>query len=83
MVGGRQAIRLAAEFPAPPAVWERLAAEGRTTLAVDPYECHAPRAAEGVLLCGWGMRERVVLERWSRPRAPTAARAAATGGPPT
>jgi predicted AlkP superfamily phosphohydrolase/phosphomutase len=64
---GRQAVRLAGEFPAAPAVWERLAAEGRSTLAIDPYECHAPRAAEGVLLSGWGMRERVVLERWSRP----------------
>lgn len=63
----RQSIRLAAEFGAPPAVWERLAKAGRSTLAVDPYECHAPRDHDGVLVCGWGMRERVVLERWSRP----------------
>jgi predicted AlkP superfamily phosphohydrolase/phosphomutase len=63
----RQAIRLAAEFPAPRPIWERLAEKGRTTLAIDPYECHAPRAAEGLLVCGWGMRERVVLERWSAP----------------
>ncbi len=64
---GRQAIRLAAEFQAPPAIWERLAAAGRSTLAIDPYECHAPRVADGVLVSGWGMRERVVLERWSHP----------------
>ena len=64
---GRQSIRLASEFGAAPAVWERLAGAGRTTLAIDPYECHAPAASDGVLVCGWGMRERVVLERWSRP----------------
>lgn len=62
-----QSIRLAGEFDAAPAVWERLARGGRSTLAIDPYECHAPAAAEGVMVCGWGMRERVVLERWSRP----------------
>jgi predicted AlkP superfamily phosphohydrolase/phosphomutase len=63
----RQSIRLAPEFEAPPAIWERLARAGRSTLAIDPYECHAPKQADGVLVCGWGMRERVVLERWSRP----------------
>ena len=63
----RQSIRLASEFEAAPAVWERLARVGRSTLAIDPYECHAPDRSEGVLVCGWGMRERVVLERWSRP----------------
>ncbi len=63
----RQSIRLASEFEAPPAVWERLARAGRSTLAIDPYECHAPGRSEGMLVCGWGMRERVVLERWSRP----------------
>jgi predicted AlkP superfamily phosphohydrolase/phosphomutase len=63
----RQSIRLASEFEAAPAVWERLARAGRSTLAIDPYECHAPGRSEGVLVCGWGMRERVVLERWSRP----------------
>jgi predicted AlkP superfamily phosphohydrolase/phosphomutase len=62
-----QSVRLAAKFPAPPPIWERLARAGRTTLAIDPYECHAPAAASGVLVCGWGMRERVVLERWSVP----------------
>jgi predicted AlkP superfamily phosphohydrolase/phosphomutase len=62
-----QAIRLAGEFEAAPAIWERLARRGRSTLAIDPYECHAPEVAEGVLLCGWGMRERVVLGRWAKP----------------
>jgi predicted AlkP superfamily phosphohydrolase/phosphomutase len=62
-----QSIRLAGEFEAAPAIWERLARGGRSTLAIDPYECHAPDVAEGVLVCGWGMRERVVLGRWARP----------------
>jgi predicted AlkP superfamily phosphohydrolase/phosphomutase len=65
---GRQSVRLAGELAAPPAIWERLATSGRSTLAIDPYECHAPRESKGVLVCGWGMNERVVLERWSRPR---------------
>ncbi len=77
-----QSIRLAAEFDAAPAVWERLAAAGRSTLAIDPYECHAPRAAEGVLVCGWGMRERVILERWSVPGEPDRALRRRHGRPP-
>jgi predicted AlkP superfamily phosphohydrolase/phosphomutase len=64
---GRQSIRLAAELGAPPPVWERLARAGRSTLAIDPYECHRPDLADGVLVSGWGMRERVVLERWAVP----------------
>jgi predicted AlkP superfamily phosphohydrolase/phosphomutase len=63
----RQSIRLAEEFVAAPAIWERLARCGRRTLAIDPYECHPPAVSEGVLLCGFGMRERVVLGRWVRP----------------
>ena len=63
----RQSVRLAGELDAAPAIWERLARAGRSTLAIDPYECHAPHGSEGVLVCGFGMRERVVLERWSRP----------------
>jgi predicted AlkP superfamily phosphohydrolase/phosphomutase len=62
-----QRIRLAGSFDAPPPIWERLGRRGRSTLAIDPYECHRPHAAQGALLCGWGMRERVVLERWSVP----------------
>jgi predicted AlkP superfamily phosphohydrolase/phosphomutase len=65
---GDQRVRLAAGFDAPPPIWERLAAAGRSTLAIDPYECHRPERAAGLLLCGWGMRERVVLERWAWPQ---------------
>lgn len=64
---GDQRVRLAAQFGAPPPIWERLGRAGRRTLAIDPYECHRPSEAEGELYCGWGMRERVVLERWAVP----------------
>lgn len=64
---GDQRIRLAGTFGAPPPIWDRLGEHGRSTLAIDPYECHRPHQAEGELVCGWGMRERVVLERWSVP----------------
>jgi predicted AlkP superfamily phosphohydrolase/phosphomutase len=64
---GDQRIRLAGTFGAPPPIWDRLGDHGRSTLAIDPYECHRPQRAEGELVCGWGMRERVVLERWSVP----------------
>lgn len=65
--GQDQRVRLAASFEAPPPIWDLLGRHGRSTLAIDPYECHRPHEAEGELLCGWGMRERVVLERWSVP----------------
>ncbi|HVD38070.1 MAG TPA: hypothetical protein VNC15_04485, partial [Solirubrobacterales bacterium] len=64
---GDQRVRLAASFDAPPPIWDRLGRAGRSTLAIDPYECHRPREAQGELFDGWGMRERVVLERWSVP----------------
>jgi predicted AlkP superfamily phosphohydrolase/phosphomutase len=62
-----QRVRLAAGFEAPPPIWDLLGRHGRSTLAIDPYECHRPSEAEGEMVCGWGMRERVVLERWSVP----------------
>jgi predicted AlkP superfamily phosphohydrolase/phosphomutase len=62
-----QRVRLAGRFEAPPPIWDRLGRAGCSTLAVDPYECHRPHDAQGELVCGWGMRERVVLERWSVP----------------
>jgi type I phosphodiesterase/nucleotide pyrophosphatase len=62
-----QRVRLAGAFEAPPPIWEKLGRYGRSTLAIDPYECHLPDGAEGELVSGWGMRERVVLERWSVP----------------
>lgn len=77
-----QRVRLAGSFEAPPPIWERLAAAGRSTLAIDPYECHEPRRAAGVLVCGWGMRERVVLERWSAPAGADRALRRRYGRPP-
>jgi predicted AlkP superfamily phosphohydrolase/phosphomutase len=62
-----QRARYATAFDAPPAVWERLAAAGLRTLAIDPYESRPPATANGVFVCGWGFRDRVVLPRWSRP----------------
>ena len=66
---GEQRARYARAFEAPPAVWERLAAAGLRTLAIDPYESRPPADAEGVFVCGWGFADRVVLPRWSRPAA--------------
>ena len=57
----------ASALEAPPAVWERLAAAGLRTLAIDPYESRPPAIADGVFVCGWGISDRVVLPRWSRP----------------
>jgi predicted AlkP superfamily phosphohydrolase/phosphomutase len=65
--GTDQRVRLAPSFEAPPPIWDLLGRAGRSTLAIDPYECHRPQEAQGELYCGWGMRERVVLERWSVP----------------
>jgi predicted AlkP superfamily phosphohydrolase/phosphomutase len=62
-----QRARYATAFEAPPAVWERLAASGLRTLAIDPYESRPPERAEGVFICGWGFSDRVVLPRWSHP----------------
>jgi predicted AlkP superfamily phosphohydrolase/phosphomutase len=64
---GEQRVRLAAGFEAPPPIWDLLGRHGRSTLAIDPYECHRPHHAQGEMVSGWGMRERVVLERWSVP----------------
>ena len=55
-------------FPAPPAIWERLAGRGLRTLAIDPYECRPPQQIDGLAISGVGFRERVVLPAWSRPR---------------
>src|SRR5687768_2044424 len=62
-----QRARYATAFEAPPAVWERLAASGLRTLAIDPYESRPPVRADGVFVCGWGFADRVVMPRWSRP----------------
>jgi predicted AlkP superfamily phosphohydrolase/phosphomutase len=64
-----QRAHYAAALPAPPAVWERLAARGLRTLAIDPYESRPPERAEGLFVCGWGFADRVVLPRWARPES--------------
>lgn len=64
-----QRARYVTAFEAPPAVWENLARSGLRTLAIDPYESRPPSDANGVFVCGWGFTDRVVLPRWSRPRA--------------
>lgn len=80
--GGDQRVRLAGSFEAPPPIWDLLGHQGRTTLAIDPYECHRPHEARGALVCGWGMRERVVLERWSVPDGGDRAARRRHGSPP-
>jgi predicted AlkP superfamily phosphohydrolase/phosphomutase len=77
-----QRIRLAGSFDAPPPIWDLLGHQGRSTLAIDPYECHRPHEAQGNLVCGWGMRERVVLERWSVPENGDRAARRRHGRPP-
>ena len=66
---GAQRARYMTAFPAPPAIWERLARGGLRTLAIDPYESRPPADWLGTYVCGWGFRDRVVLPRWSLPRA--------------
>ena len=63
-----QRARYMTAFPAPPAIWERLARAGLRTLAIDPYESRPPNDWCGTYVCGWGFRDRVVLPRWSLPR---------------
>ncbi len=65
---GAQRARYMTAFPAPPAIWERLARAGLRTLAIDPYESRPPNDWCGTYVCGWGFRDRVVLPRWSLPR---------------
>ena len=69
---GAQRARYMTAFPAPPAIWERLARAGRRTLALDPYESRPPRDWKGTYVCGWQFVDRVVLPRWSLPRAAAA-----------
>lgn len=63
-----QRVRYMTAFGAPPPVWERLSRLGRNTLAIDPYESRPPDdAPAGVLVSGWQLRDRVVLQPWSSP----------------
>ncbi len=65
---GSQRARYMTAFPAPPAIWERLARAGQRTLAIDPYESRPPRDWRGTYVCGWQFADRVVLPRWSLPK---------------
>lgn len=65
-----QRVHYMEHFAAPPPVWERLGGHGARTLAVDPYESRPPTEAPlGDLVCGWQLRDRVVLQEWSSPPA--------------
>ena len=77
-----QRARYATAFDAPPAVWERLAAGGLRTLAIDPYEGRPPARRDGVYVSGWGFADRVVLPRWSRPASAGKAQALRFGRAP-
>ena len=79
---GAQRARYMTAFPAPQAIWERLARAGRRTLAIDPYESRPPADWNGTYVCGWGFRDRVVLPRWSLPRGAGAELAKRHGGGP-
>ncbi len=75
-----QRARYMTAFPAPPAIWERLARAGRRTLAIDPYESRPPRDWRGTYVCGWQFGDRVVLPRWSLPSTAGDELAALHGG---
>ncbi len=63
-----QRVRYMTAFEAPPPVWERLGRRGWRTLAIDPYESRPPGAPPaGVLVSGWQLSDRVVLQPWSSP----------------
>jgi len=79
---GSQRARYMTAFPAPPAIWERLARGGLRTLAIDPYESRPPRDWLGTYVCGWQFVDRVVLPRWSLPRAAAGALAGRHGRGP-
>ena len=64
----QQRARLLDDFPAPPAVWERVGDAGIRVLLIDPYEARAPERLNGLGIAGWQFRNRVVLPGWSRPR---------------
>lgn len=63
-----QRLRYRRDFGAPTTVWERLAAVGRRTLLIDPYELAPPARLEGRALSGWQYANILSLERWSVPR---------------
>lgn len=63
-----QRLRYRLDFGAPTTVWERLAAAGKRTLLIDPYELAPPGRLEGRALSGWQYANILSLERWAVPR---------------
>jgi predicted AlkP superfamily phosphohydrolase/phosphomutase len=64
---GEQRVRHTDEFPAAPAVWERVGSSGTRVLLIDPYEAREPEQLSGLAIAGWQFRNRIVLPGWSRP----------------
>jgi predicted AlkP superfamily phosphohydrolase/phosphomutase len=64
-----QRVRFKDRFPGLETVWDRLAAAGRRSLIIDPYDARAPRSVEGICVSGCQLTNRVALARWSRPRS--------------
>jgi predicted AlkP superfamily phosphohydrolase/phosphomutase len=62
-----QRVRHRHEFGAPTVAWERLAAVGKRSLVVDPYELTPPRTFAGRAISGWQLANILSLERWSVP----------------
>lgn len=76
-----QRVRFMDAFPAPTAVWDRLARAGGRSLAIDPYESWAASETEGVrLLNGWQYKHKFLL-RISQPRGAQAALSLRLGRP--
>jgi predicted AlkP superfamily phosphohydrolase/phosphomutase len=63
-----QRVRHRHDFQAPTVAWERLAAAGRRSLVIDPYELAPPRTFDGRAVSGWQLANILSLDRWSVPR---------------
>jgi predicted AlkP superfamily phosphohydrolase/phosphomutase len=63
-----QRVRHQDDFPADPAVWDRVGGSGIRTLLIDPYEAREPEQLSGLAIAGWQFRNRVVLPGWSLPQ---------------
>jgi predicted AlkP superfamily phosphohydrolase/phosphomutase len=66
--GAEQRLRYIHSFSAPESLWDRVAAAGRRSLVVDPYEARIPASTAGVHLSGWQFVNRFVLPPWAAPR---------------
>jgi predicted AlkP superfamily phosphohydrolase/phosphomutase len=62
-----QRLRYRRHFGTPMPVYEQLAAAGRKTLLIDPYELGPPARLEGRALSGWQYENILSLERWAVP----------------